>query len=176
MTKILKSSAGFTLIAAMVMVVVIGIMLGAASQSWQTLMKREREAELLFRGSQYRDALARWYKPRPGQGGQPSTQQARSPNELKDLLQDPLSQDKVRYLRRLYPDPITGKDFEPIRDANQRIIGVKSTSTDPPLKKGNFPEDLKELADKNSYSDWQFVYRQQAAPAPAGAAPRPPGG
>lgn len=166
MTKILKSSAGFTLIAAMVMVVVIGIMLGAASQSWQTLMKREREAELLFRGSQYRDALARWYKPRPGQ---PPTQQTRSPNELKDLLEDPLSQEKVRYLRRLYPDPITGKDFEPIRDVNKRIIGVKSTSTYPPLKKGNFPEDLKELADKNSYSDWQFVYRQQAAPAPPGS-------
>lgn len=162
MRKLLNASDGFTLIAAMVMVVVIGIMLGAASQSWQMLMKREREAELLFRGSQYRDAIARWYRPRPGQ----TSFAARPLKDLKDLLEDPFSTERVHYLRRLYKDPITNKEFVPILDATQRIIGVKSTSEDPPLKQGNFPEELKALGGRSKYSEWEFTYQQQAPVPP----------
>ncbi|HEX8961341.1 MAG TPA: type II secretion system protein [Geobacteraceae bacterium] len=154
----LTSSAGFTLVAAMVAVVIIGIMLGAASQTWQTMLKRDREEELLFRGTQYRDAIAQWYKPRPGQ---PPTQQTRPLKDLKDLLEDPNSLETVRYLRRLYKDPITNGDFEPILGPTQEIIGVKSASQDPPLKRGNFPDDLKDFGEKDKYSDWQFNYRTQ---------------
>lgn len=162
MKRLLKSSDGFVLIAAMAAVVIIGIMAGAASQNWRTIMLREREEELLFRGMQYRTAIANWYRPRPGQ---PPTQQTRPLRELKDLLQDPNSLEKVKYLRRLYTDPITGKEFEPIIDPVRGIIGVKSTSQAPPLKQGNFPVELnKKLDGKNSYSEWEFTFQQQPTP------------
>lgn len=155
----------------MVAVVVIGIMIGAASQSWRTITKRDREEELLFRGTQIRDAIAKWQKPRiiPGYA---TPQPAPPLRDLKDLLQDPTTPETKRYLRRLYTDPITGKDFEVISDAVHGIIGVKSTSQDPPLKRGNFPDDLKTFADKDKYSDWQFNY---LTPANQPGAQRPGG-
>ena len=89
----LKSSAGFTLIAAMAMIVILGIMAGAAAQSWQMLMKREREEELLFRGQQYMSALTKWYnggvnyKTPPGNQPAPALQPTnnRVIKDFKDL-------------------------------------------------------------------------------------------
>jgi len=151
----LTSSAGFTFIAAMFLIVVMGIMLQAVSQSWQTIMKRDREEELLFRGSQFRSAIERWRKPAPGKQIMPI-------NDLKDLLEDPHSQQKVRYLRRIYKDPITKEDFTVIRDPALGIIGVASPSDDTPRKMDNFPKELQEFAYKGKYSDWQFVYKPGA--------------
>jgi type II secretory pathway pseudopilin PulG len=161
----LKSSEGFTLIAAMAAVVIIGIMAGAAAQSWQMRMKREREEELMFRGTQYMSALKRWYNPNlktPPQNRPSQTLAAtnvRPLRDIKDLLWDPNSPNPEPYLRKLYKDPITNKDFVPILDANQSIIGVKSSSEEEPLKKGNFPDELQGLNDKKKYSEWEFVYR-----------------
>lgn len=152
----------------MVAVVIIGIMAGAASQRWTTIMQRDREEELLFRGMQYRDAIDRWNKPPKPLPGQAPIQQTHKLTDLKALLQDPYTVEKIRYLRRLYPDPITGKDFEPIVDPVKGIVGVKSSSQDPPLKRDNFPDELKAFANKDKYSDWTFDYRLKAAPAPAG--------
>ena len=155
-----SSDAGFTYIAVLIMIVIMGIMMGAVGQSWRTVMKREREEELFFRAGQIRDAIISWNKQRPGQ-------HVPTPlRDLKDLLKDPRSMAKVRFLRRLYTDPITGKDFEVIMGdaSSQGIIGVKSTSQDPPLKRGNFPDDLKVFADKDKYSDWTFDYRLKATP------------
>ena len=36
---------------------VMGIMLGAALPAWRTMVQREREAELVFRGEQYVQAI-----------------------------------------------------------------------------------------------------------------------
>jgi len=170
----LKSCSGLTFIAALMMVVIMGIMLGSVVQSWTMIMQREREEELLFRGRQIRDAIARWYKPRPGLPQRPLM-------DLKYLLEDPASAEKVRYLRRLYKDPITNKDFVPIiagatpggalADIAQGIIGVKSASEAPPLKIGNFPDDLKDFSDKGRYTDWEFNARSQAYLASIGATP-----
>ena len=153
---------GFTYLTALLLVMLMGIMLGAVGQSWKTIMQREREEELLFRGSQYKEAIARWYKPRPGQ------HIATPLRDLKDLLQDPRSLTTVRYLRRLYPDPLTGKDWNVIADPVKGITGVASSSTEKPLKIGNFPDTLTDLAGKESYAEWQFVYTPTIQ-QPAGA-------
>ena len=155
---LLKSNSGFTFIAALFIVVVMGIMMGAAAQRWQTIMKREREEELLFRGSQIRDAIIRWRKPPPGQ----VTVQTKKLMDLKYLLEDPNSTQKIHYLRRLYKDPITGKDFVPVPDPVWGIIGVASPSTDQPLKQANFPDEFKDFANRQKYSEWQFVYKPGA--------------
>ena len=173
--RLLKSSAGFTYLAALVLVIVLGIMLGAAAQSWTMLMKREREAELLFRGRQIVDAIARWNNPTAAPGVRPP---ARPLNDLKDLLTDPNTLTKKHYLRRdptkEYNDPITGKEWETIKVGGRGIIGVASKSEDTPIKQGgfleaNYPLDptrdnylitmYKNFEGKTKYKDWQFVYQ-----------------
>ncbi len=140
-------------------VVVMGIMLGGVGQYWSTIMKREKEEELLFRGLQYRSAIQRWKKPRPG--GHPPT----ALRDLQHLLKDPRTPSTVRYIRRLYKDPMTDKDWVAIIEPTGGIIGVASSSNEKPLKSGGFPEEIKEFEGKAKYSDWQFVYRPQS---PAG--------
>lgn len=145
---------GFTYLLALMMVMVMGIMLSAVGQSWKTIMQREREEELIFRGRQYKDAITRWYNPRPGAGQHVATPL----RDLKDLLQDPRTLTTVRYLRRLYTDPMTDKEWTVITDPTKGISGIASTSQAKPLKTGGFPDDLLDLSDKLHYSDWLFVY------------------
>lgn len=152
-----SSSSGFTLVAVLALVVIMGVMTGITAQSWRTLMMREREEELLFRGAQYRDAITRWHAPRTGQRPAPPL------NDLKDLLQDPSTLTKTRYIRRLYQDPLTGEDWVPIKDPVRGIIGVASSSEAPPLKQANFPDGLEHLEGKTKYSEWQFTYQPGVA-------------
>lgn len=132
--------------------VIMGIMLGAAGQTWKTIMKRERETELLFRGMQYQNAITRWWASQDI-GHPPSPL-----NDLKALVTDPRSLSKTRYIRRLYKDPITGQDFDIKRDAVRGIIGVMSTSTEEPMKQSNFPPELSQLEGKKTYKEWEFTY------------------
>lgn len=152
----LGSSAGFTYIAALVIVVILGIMSARAAQVWKTTMQREKETELIFRGSQIKDAMRLYY----GMKGNVITPAPGRPNlsRLEDLLQDTGSAGKKRYLRKLYKDPITGKDFALVKNSNQLVVGVASTSEEEPIKKGNFPLDLdpRDLNGKKAYNEWQF--------------------
>jgi len=153
--KALKSSDGFTYLAALLLVVVMGIMLGAASRSWTMIMKREREKELLFRGAQIKDAIARWNK--GGGGVKPMPLR-----DLKDLLKDPRSTSSIRYLRRPYTDPLTNEEWVPLIDQAKGIIGVHSSSEEEPLKQdfSDYPADSTEFTmfgGKKKYSEWLFV-------------------
>ena len=117
-------------------------------------MQREKEEELLFRGKQIVDAIRRWNEPRPGQHVQTTL------NDLKDLVRDPRSAARVRYLRRLYKDPITGEDWTIIKDPVRGIVGVASRSNKPPLKQANFPDEFHDFEGKARYSDWIFLYQK----------------
>lgn len=161
------NTKGFALLAVLTMVIILGISLGAAGLSWRIVMKREREKELLFRGTQIRDAITRWYSLK-------SVEQAAMPlRDLKDLLEDPRTPKTVRYLRRLYTDPMTNKDWELIIDPAKGIQGVASTSQEMPLKTAGFPEDLQDFTGKGRYSEWRFVYTPTTARQ--GVPPLPPG-
>jgi type II secretory pathway pseudopilin PulG len=161
-----RGQSGITFISVIFMVSIIGIMLAMTAQSWSGLMKREREEELLFRGMQIFQAISTWQRPKAGHPPTPL-------RELKDLLKDPRSLANVRYLRKLYTDPITGKEFELIKGGpNGGIVGVKSTSKMEPVKKGNFPPSLKHLENKKSYSEWLFGQKKYL---PADTV-QPPGG
>lgn len=150
-----RSDSGFTYIAALFMVVVMGIMLGSVGQSMRVIMKREREKELIFRGLQYRDAIERWTK----QGTMPLL-------DINHLLKDPRSATGGQYLRKLYKDPMTGKDFKLIIDPNTKEIqGVASTSSEEPLKLKNFPDVIRTCEDKKKYSEWEFIFKRPARTA-----------
>lgn len=135
MIKSVANQNGFTYILALTVVVIMGIMLGMVGQSWKTLKQREQEKELIFRGSQIKEAIENWNNPKytvPGVQPRP-----RHPlMDLKDLLQDPYSLSKMRFLPhhyatelddtnpkcapdcaklKIYQDPMTGKEWTIIR-------------------------------------------------------------
>ena len=147
-----KNEHGFSYLAALFAVTIIGITLGITGQVWSTAAKREKEAELLFRGLEIQKAIGMYYES--------STNNIKSyPPSLDALVKDPRSNITRRFLRRIYDDPFTGKpDWETIKAPNGGIKGVKSTSSDEPIKKNMFSKALKGFEDRTSYSDWQFVY------------------
>jgi type II secretory pathway pseudopilin PulG len=155
-------SAGFTYIALLAAIVIIGISLGAAGKYWQNVMLREREEELLFRGDQYREAIRKYYVARPGV--------QMLPQSLDDLVKDDRFPQAKRHLRQKYKDPISGEDFVEIRDKlkGNRIVGVHSPSEKKPLKQGNFPDLYKDFENKEMYSDWKFLFTLQGAPPVTG--------
>ena len=151
----LHSTAGYTYLLVLLAVMLMGIMQGVVGQSWKSIMQREREEELLFRGMQIQDAIGRWHQPT----GSAQQHVATPLNDLKDLLQDPRTPAKVRYLRKLYQDPLTNQDWTVIREPARGIVGVASSSKDAVIKQDNFPDQLQDFIGKKRYDQWQFVYK-----------------
>jgi len=90
----MRSESGAILIVFMVTLAVAAIALGAAVQAWSTTWRRENEEELIFRGNQYVDGIIAYRKEHGGQ----------FPLTLEDLFKP--GPRRLRYIRRLYKDPI----------------------------------------------------------------------
>ena len=144
-----RHEGGFTYIGLLIAVAILGIMLSAAGTLWSVAAQREKEAELLFIGHQFRSAIGRYY----AAGG------FRFPRELHDLLDDDRSAVPRHYLRKIYRDPMTGEsDWDIIRAPDGGVMGVASKSQAKTMKRANF--DLADFGfnDKECYCDWQFIY------------------
>jgi type II secretory pathway pseudopilin PulG len=85
-----KGEAGYTLVTLLAAVTIMLIMMAAAVPSWRYVMKNDREEELIFRGGEIADAIAR-YQQRNGNA---------LPVSLEVLV-------KGKFLRREYKDPMT---------------------------------------------------------------------
>src|SRR5512134_1709706 len=83
-------ASGYALVALMASVAVMLVAMSAAVPTWQYLMKNDREEELIFRGGEIADAIARF--------------QRRNGNALPSSL-DVLV--KGKFLRRAYKDPMS---------------------------------------------------------------------
>ncbi len=222
----MRRQSGFTYLALLFAVALIGTSLGIVGQLWHMEMQREKEAQLLWVGNQYRQAIEQYWRAGQTRGGAganpvgvgvpaavtvqgggvtgvggtggvgnniPNDPNAQAgvnavpagipgvapvaggnglqagagavggagpfPAKLEDLLSDPRFQQVRRYLRRLYPDPITGKaDWVPIIGAGGGIVGVRSASEDHPIKQENFrPSDIA-FTRKTRYADWAFIF------------------
>jgi len=150
---------GYALIAALILLVIASLGVVVAVQRAQLDAQREREAELLFIGDQFRQALAA-YASAPGVPKQ-------YPEALEDLLEDKRTPQTRRYLRRIYPDPITGKADWEIERAQGRIVAVHSRSTVQPLRHSGFSQLDAEFAMAETYRQWRF----HAADAPGASVP-----
>lgn len=165
----LRDQSGITFVSVIFMVVMIGFMLALNARSWSKIVQREKEEELLFRGSQIFWAVSSWYAPR--RGGHPAVPL----REMKDLLKDPRYVAVTRHLRKEYTDPLTGKEFEPVKRPDGGIVGVRSTSTDKPIKQANFDPWFKHFEGKEKYSDWLFVPSSQRKLLPQAQGEKPAG-
>lgn len=158
----LAKQGGFTYLGLMIAIVIMGLVQASLAEAWHADAQREKEKELLFAGDQMRAALNLYYTHSP-----PSS--LRHPLRLEDLLQDSRSPSTRRYLRKIYPDPITGKpEWGIIRGAGGEIYGVHSLSELRPLKQGDFARANKQFAGAQKYSEWVFMLAPgQAIAAPA---------
>jgi type II secretory pathway pseudopilin PulG len=166
---------GAALLTVLVMVVLLGLAASMAGQSLSALIQREREAELLWRGLQYRQAIASYYNVKQGP-------QQMYPAKLEDLLKDPRFPAIKRHQRRLYNDPLTGKECDVVKDPAEKLIGVRSTSDLTPFQQAGFPKGLEDLEGKTAYREWEFVFipakkgdaSTPGARKPGTPAPQPP--
>jgi type II secretory pathway pseudopilin PulG len=174
---------------------VAAVLMTAAMPVWKQVTRREKEAELIFRGQQYVRAIALFQK-RSGPGVLP-------PNV--DVLVT------GRYLRKKFTDPITNQDFDllsPVQAAGQAPgvpgqapgvpgqaaggrggAGQQGRGAAPPATGGVFgaqpgsggavggiigvaskskETSVRIFNGRTHYNEWQFIFVQQAQ-APAGA-------
>jgi type II secretory pathway pseudopilin PulG len=140
--------AGFTYIGLLVVVVLMGLMLTAASRVWSVSEQRERETQLLFVGDEIRMAISAYF----ASGHQ-------YPLSLQELLSDPRSPTPRRYLRRLYFDPMTGDaDWTLLPAPAGGIMGVASRSMLKPIKRTGFSQIDVSFDNADCYCSWQFVF------------------
>lgn len=143
-----KLQGGFTYIGLLFAVAVLGITLATVGIVWSTQIRREKEFELLWIGDQYREAIGRYY----AVGGQ-------YPQDLSDLVEDKRFPLVRRYLRKLFPDPMTGQvDWQLIAAPGLGIMGVASSSQGKPIKVAGFGIRDTSFQDTECYCDWKFMY------------------
>jgi type II secretory pathway pseudopilin PulG len=161
------SQLGFTLLALLFLIAVLGAQLALLGTLWSTAVKREKEAELLFVGDQFRLAIQSFYLRSPGQ--------KRYPRSLEELLHDPRFPQTVRHLRRIYRDPVTGKaEWGLVQSPDGGVMGVHSLSPDKPMKTGNFPLAYEDFTGKQSYQEWVFLYGETGATQATAGPPASP--
>jgi type II secretory pathway pseudopilin PulG len=154
-----RRAGGFTYVMLLVAVAVIGILAEGAHELSSQLMRREREAELLFRGMAYRQAIKSYYEAKPVERMLPRT--------LEDLLNDPRFPDR-HHIRALYPDPMAreGEGWSVLRDDAGGITGVASAGLGEPLKQTGFPKGYEKFAGAKKYSEWTFEFLPPPPPKP----------
>ncbi len=88
-----SGEAGATFLTILVVLIVLAVALMMAVEPLSTVMQREKEEELVFRGEEICEAIRNYQKEHGGA----------FPPEMKELLKK--GQNKVPYLRRLYKNP-----------------------------------------------------------------------
>jgi type II secretory pathway pseudopilin PulG len=115
----LGGNRGYAMAALLVAMSVMAVLMSALLPVWTTMAKREKEAELVFRGNQYARAIALFQR-----------KFANAAPPTIDVLVE------QRFLRKKYKDPITNEDFQPLY-ANQGMMpGAPGAGGQPPGKGG----------------------------------------
>ena len=98
-----RGEQGYVLLFLLLMLALLAVgMLEVAKHDLQYIklqVQRDREEELIHRGVQYSRAVRRFYK-----------KFGRYPTRIEELE----STNNIRFLRKRYKDPVTGKDFKPL--------------------------------------------------------------
>lgn len=145
---------GFAYMALLVVIFSSLLVLTKAMPDIYQMAKREREAQLFFVGQQYQRAIEHFYENR-------FVAIKRYPRTFEELLADNRSPKVQRYLRKLYPDPITQtNNWGLILNEEDQIMGVYSLSNGQVLKKqfAGGRVTISNVAGAEQYSDLKFVY------------------
>jgi type II secretory pathway pseudopilin PulG len=105
-----REERGYAMIALLVAMSVMAIALSAALPVFETEARREREAELVFRGEQYARAIGMFQR-KYGNA---------LPPDVDVLVRE-------RFLRKKYKDPITGDDFQVFGPGSPELAAALAT-------------------------------------------------
>jgi type II secretory pathway pseudopilin PulG len=148
----MRREAGAVYLALLFFVAIMGTILAVTGVVWSTVQKRDKERELLFIGSEFRQAIGKYYESTPGTI-------KRYPSTFKDLLQGNRQLALVHHLRRVYADPMTSKlEWGIVRAPDGGIMGVYSLSTEKTVKRKNFGANDIAFDGVDGYQQWRFVY------------------
>ncbi|HET8721443.1 MAG TPA: type II secretion system protein [Nitrospira sp.] len=156
----LHNERGVTYLFLMFAIVLIGLSTTAAARQWKAMVQRELEADLLSKGIEIQNALALYSATMKAGRVVPGEVYPQSLAELTRLPKP--------FLRKAYADPMTHGDWEYVRSPTGGIMGVRSKSRGRPFKKHDFPQAVRHLAGRVSYSEWIF---QHPNPSTAGLLP-----
>jgi len=149
------TARGFTFVAMLLLLALVSLGLSAAGTVWSQATQRERERELLRIGVLYAQAIARYYHASPGS-------QKVYPERLESLLLDTRYVGTMRYLRKIYADPMSQTQaWGLVRDPAGRIMGVHSLSEETPIAQGAVRLDDRVLQPARRYSDWKFLAKTE---------------
>jgi len=155
---------GYAMAALLVSLSVMCLMISVALPLWRTAMRREREAELIFRGQQYVQAIALFQRKYAGT----------FPPSIDILLDE-------RFLRRRYLDPITNDDFQLLYADVPSGRPLDGGSTPPTLTRGrrgivgvvsrSRQVSLRRYQGRGRYNEWVFAAGQAATPGTTNGSP-----
>jgi type II secretory pathway pseudopilin PulG len=150
--------SGFAYVAVLIVVAVFGAISASVVTAGRALTQRSAEEELLFVGAQFQNAIRSYHEFAVGGPMYPVS--------LQDLLLDRRVPGILRHLRRIYADPLTGKDDWGLimSPDGGRIIGVYSKAPGQPVKVDGFAAEFASFRGATSYAQWQFSF---VATAPA---------
>lgn len=147
----LLRDGGFTYIGLLILMAIIALVATASLQLGAIVQRRAAEEELLAIGKEYRNALQSYANLTP-------IGQKRYPPSLAELLKDPRFPQNVRHLRKIYADPLSGKEewgiVRPVE--GQGVLAVYSLAEAKPIKIGNFDAEWRGFENSQSYQDWRF--------------------
>jgi len=153
-----RHSHGFTYIGLLIFVAVLGVIAAATISAGALMQRRAAETELLIIGKEFRAAFKSYAEASGGARPYPPT--------LSALTKDERTPQPRRHLRKIYFDPLTGKDDWGIVEApGGGVMGVYSPSTETPIKIAEFEVDFAGFTGKKKYSDWVFTYNTGLPPA-----------
>jgi type II secretory pathway pseudopilin PulG len=146
-----RRTGGFTYVGLLIAVALLGLGLAAYGELYSHAAQREKEAELLFIGNQFRDAIASYYNKSPGTKVYPK--------KIDELLEDNRFPMPQHHLRRLYRDPMTETtDWALVEAPGGGFMGVYSRSEETPVKTGNFAATEEAFEGAEHYAKWVFTY------------------
>lgn len=144
---------GFSYVVVIFLVAVMSIVSLHGLRQTKTMEQVEKEADLLWVGMAYRNAIQAYYEGTPGSD-------KLYPQQLSDMLYDVRQNRPGRTLRKLYRDPITSSaDWGLVKDDRGGIVGVFSKSEARPMKRNGFPTVFANFAGALQYSHWRFIYQ-----------------
>jgi type II secretory pathway pseudopilin PulG len=173
-----SDARGYAMAALLVSLAVMAILMSVAMPVWRQQARREKEAELVFRGEQYARAIALYNFKMSQQGGRGGLS---LPPSIDVLVEG-------RYLRKKYKDPMTKDGEFLLIVAGQQVPGQGQTP--PPGGRANQPQpqtpsfgaggisgvrskseetSLRTYRGATRYDQWQFTFN--TAPRPGGAVP-----
>lgn len=141
---------GFSYLFLLIIVAVLGIAAANAVSLGVNASRRDAEFELLAIGAEFENAL-RSYRA----AGVAGTRVG--PRDLEDLLLDRRISIKRRHLRKIYADPLTGREeWGVVRQPDGLIVGVYSMAPGIPIKRAGFDAHRASFENAERYAQWVF--------------------